>query len=230
MKVKPIILLTLIIFIVSTACKQTITTAPLDRKTPMFESASKAQERAGVMVAAKEFIAAKTGLDLEIIDFLRYETVTWDNLCLDYPDRDEICPMDTVNGYVFFFVVNSFLYEVHCDQTGNNIRLAPDISLSNPPIESVVLLLSSQLNIPSEQVHFLNSEQVEWQDSCLELPSDNLCSPVVIPGYLIILEAQKQRFEYHTNLDGSLIIGNLVSETIEEPLLTWQSSDSCYKC
>jgi hypothetical protein len=228
MKLKSIILLTLVLIIVSTACKQTVLTAPIDRKTPMFESARQAQERADTIAAVKNFVSLQTGLDLEIIEFLRYETVTWDNLCLGFPGSNEICPVDTVDGYVFYFVVNSFLYEVHSDKNGSNIRLAPDISVSNPPIESVVNLLSSQLKIPSEQIRFLNSIQMNWQDSCLEYPSNDNCSPAIIPGYLIVLEAQNQKFEYHTNLDGSLIIGNLVSKTNEEPLLSYQSTnDNC---
>ena len=126
-------------------------------------------------------------------------------------------------------MVNNLLYEVHSDLNGTNLRLSPEIVFSNPPIEYVIKLLSSQLNIPPEQIRFLNSEQVVWSDTCLEMPSQNDCQPQDIPGFRILLEANQQQFVYHTNLDGSLIIGNLVTQTSQEPLLTWQNTaNGCF--
>lgn len=41
------------------------------------------------------------------------------------------------------------------------------------------------------------------------------CAEVMVPGYLIALEAGGQTYEYHTNSDGSIVRpGNL--------LLTWE--------
>ena len=68
-----------------------------------------------------------------------------------------------------------------------------------------------------------------WSDTCLEMPSQNNCQTQDIPGFRILLEANQQQFVYHTNLDGSLIIGNLVTQTSQEPLLTWQNTtDGCF--
>lgn len=229
MKYKWFQVLALIILSLVSACSQAVPQSPVNRKTPLFENEIQARNRVDTIAAAKAFLALQTGLDPQDIQFIRYEPASWDDLCLDYPDSQEICPTDTVSGYKIFFMVNNLLYEVHSDQYGTNLRLSPEIVFSNPPIESVIKLLSSQLNIPPEQIRFLNSEQVIWSDTCLEMPSQNDCQAQDIPGFRILVEAGQQEFIYHTNLDGSLIIGNLVSQAAQEPLLTWQNTtEGCF--
>lgn len=229
MKFNWFLVLAIISLSFASACSQSGPTVAVDRKTPLFENEVQASDRAAIMSAASDFLALQTGLDPQDFQYLRFESASWDNLCLDYPDPLETCPVETVSGYKFFFVVNNLLYEVHSNQNGSDLRISPEIVFSNPPIENVIKLLASQLNVPPEQIRFLNSEQVIWQDSCLEMPSQSDCQKVDIPGFRILLEASQQQFEYHTNLDGSLIIGNLASQSTQEPLLTWQNSaDGCF--
>jgi len=44
-----------------------------------------------------------------------------------------------------------------------------------------------------------------WSDSCLELPEEGeICEDVEIPGYSIVLKNAGEKWEYHTNSDGSI--------------------------
>ncbi len=57
------------------------------------------------------------------------------------------------------------------------------------------------------QVVVVSAEEVEWPDSCLGAAKpDEMCLQVITPGYRVILEHRGQRYEFHTNADGSRVV------------------------
>lgn len=66
--------------------------------------------------------------------------------------------------------------------------------------------LRASLNLPAGQVQVISTEAVDWPDGCLGVRRlDALCAQGIVPGYRLVMEAEGQRYEYHTNQDGSVI-------------------------
>lgn len=79
-----------------------------------------------------------------------------------------------------------------------------------PAQRAAVEALRSALGLSAEQVLLIGTEAVEWPDGCLGIRRiDALCAQGIVPGYRVIVEAQGQRYEYHTNQDGSVVAPEL---------------------
>jgi hypothetical protein len=60
--------------------------------------------------------------------------------------------------------------------------------------------LASQLNLPAAHITIVSTEPVEWRDGSLGCPKPGVMYlQVITPGYRVILEANGQRYEYHTD-------------------------------
>jgi hypothetical protein len=65
-------------------------------------------------------------------------------------------------------------------------------------------MLVEQLNIDPDTITLISVEQVDWPDACLGVQTPGLaCAQVITPGYKVILGANGDQYEFHTNLDGS---------------------------
>jgi hypothetical protein len=66
--------------------------------------------------------------------------------------------------------------------------------------------LAQDLGISADEINLKSLETVEWPDSCLGLIiPDTVCVPMIMPGYLMVLDAKNTIYEARTNLDGSLV-------------------------
>jgi hypothetical protein len=207
-----ILLCTLLLAIIS-ACQNTFTVEPINRKTPMFEYASVYEKRMRVLDASLKFVAEKTKTSIDQIKVLSTEIHTWGDLCLEIPTDDEICPEEQIDGYLIILSTINQIIEVHTDSLASIIRTRSVMSTINSPQDQTIQLLAKQLDIPTTEILVQSIEPVEWQDSCLELGSSSACLAQIVPGFRVVLEARGQIFEYHTNQDASIIYGGLVSES-----------------
>jgi hypothetical protein len=67
--------------------------------------------------------------------------------------------------------------------------------------------LAQSTGIPAGQIQPVLVEPKEWPDASLGCPEPGQAAiQVVTPGYLMILEAQGRRYEYHTNQTGSSVV------------------------
>lgn len=84
------------------------------------------------------------------------------------------------------------------------------------PTETLVDLTSAQLaaikaladalGAPMSEIKVVSTEAVEWPDSCLGVSRPNIrCARVITPGFRVILEANGEQYEYHTDEDGSAV-------------------------
>ncbi len=75
-----------------------------------------------------------------------------------------------------------------------------------PAVVAAINDLSKRTGIPAEEIVLVTAEDMQWNDSCLGLAApDEMCLQVITPGFLIILEAGGIQYEYHTNMDGSVL-------------------------
>lgn len=76
-----------------------------------------------------------------------------------------------------------------------------DTSLQNL-IESIKTDLASRQAVSVDEITVRETTQVEWSDSSLDCPQPGMdYLQVITPGYRIVLEANGQLYEYHTNRD-----------------------------
>lgn len=60
--------------------------------------------------------------------------------------------------------------------------------------------LSKRANVPDSAITVVSVEPTEWSDASLGCPQAGMMyAQVVTPGYLIVLEANGQTYDYHTS-------------------------------
>ncbi|HLO28774.1 MAG TPA: hypothetical protein VK249_06550 [Anaerolineales bacterium] len=65
--------------------------------------------------------------------------------------------------------------------------------------------LSEKLSLPADKITVVSTEAVTWPNGCLGIVRMGvLCTQNEVPGFKIILEANGQKYEFHTNQDGSI--------------------------
>jgi hypothetical protein len=82
---------------------------------------------------------------------------------------------------------------------------ATHIPVDVPPAQrAAVQALSDALGIDIDQVKVVSVEAVDWPNGCLGVQHIGvMCTQQIVPGFRIILEANGQQYEYHTNNSGS---------------------------
>ncbi len=77
---------------------------------------------------------------------------------------------------------------------------------SQQPLQAAVTDLAEHLNLSTAVITVVSVEAVEWSDASLGCPADGVMyAQVITPGYQIVLEADGQRYNYHTNTEDYII-------------------------
>lgn len=67
-------------------------------------------------------------------------------------------------------------------------------------IEDAKQDLMQRANVPADAITVVSAQPVEWRDSSLGCPIEGMMyAQVITPGYLIVLEANGQEYEYHAS-------------------------------
>lgn len=67
--------------------------------------------------------------------------------------------------------------------------------------------LSEKLGLPVDQIKLISTEAVTWPDGCLGIVKIGvMCTQAEVPGFRIVLEAEGQKYEFHTNQDGTVTL------------------------
>jgi hypothetical protein len=71
---------------------------------------------------------------------------------------------------------------------------------SEEALAAAVADLAKQSGVGPDQIVLVSLEAVEWSDASLGCPEEGyMYAQVITPGYKIVLEAQGQSYEYHTD-------------------------------
>ena len=89
-------------------------------------------------------------------------------------------------------------------------------SLSTPADQEVQNLielttqdLAARLGVSLAEISVVEAMPVEWSDSSLDCPQEGMSYlQVITPGYRIVLQANSQAHEYHTNQTGYFVLCN----------------------
>lgn len=73
--------------------------------------------------------------------------------------------------------------------------------------QAAIQYVSTNYNVAVDHIEVLSSEPMTWPNGCMGVVIPGvLCTDVITPGYVIILEANGQQFEIHANQDGTSVI------------------------
>lgn len=76
-----------------------------------------------------------------------------------------------------------------------------------PAQRAALNALMEQLSLPADKIKLVSTEAVTWPDGCLGIVRMGvMCTQAEVPGFKIILEAEDQKYEFHTNQDGSIVM------------------------
>jgi len=109
-----------------------------------------------------------------------------------------------------------------------------DSSSSHSPVnlilaqQAAITVLSQSLNLPPGQITVISAEAVQWPDGCLGVQTLGvMCTQAIVPGYKIILEANGEQYEFHTNVDGSQVVQveSIVAGSVEEMVIKQLASN-----
>ena len=71
---------------------------------------------------------------------------------------------------------------------------------------AAITALSEKLSLPADKITLISTEAVTWPNGCLGIVRMGvLCTQAEVPGFKIVLEANGQKYEFHTNQAGSLV-------------------------
>jgi hypothetical protein len=75
-----------------------------------------------------------------------------------------------------------------------------------PAVVAAEEALSQSQDIPLAQIEVVSYESRDWPDGCLGLgkPGEG-CIDVITPGYLVVLQAEGQRYVYRTDDTGNMV-------------------------
>jgi hypothetical protein len=72
---------------------------------------------------------------------------------------------------------------------------------AQPSVRLASADLAQRLGLASEAIKLVSAEEVEWSDASLGCPQPGMMyAQVITPGFLVVLEAGGQTYEYHTDM------------------------------
>ena len=76
-----------------------------------------------------------------------------------------------------------------------------------PQVMAAEQALSEKYNIPIDQIKIVSAEAVTWPTGCLGVVIPGvMCTDMVVNGFRIIMQANGQQYEFHTNQDGTNVV------------------------
>jgi hypothetical protein len=175
-------------------------TSPLVEPSPV-PSESGAAKANKVMEIARSHLAASLSIPPEEVDRVSIQRAEWPDASLGCPSPGELYAQVVTPGYRVILEVEGETYELHTDEAGETIRICEE--KREPAVDAAVDYAASQLNIPAGAFDVVSVQTWEWPDASLGCPEPGKSyAQVVTPGYQVILEAEGQRYEVHTDERG----------------------------
>ena len=76
----------------------------------------------------------------------------------------------------------------------------------SPAARAAMAALAASLGISVDDITLVSTEAVDWPDGCLGVVHMGvMCAQGIVPGFRLVLAANGQEYEYHTNADGTAL-------------------------
>ena len=204
------------------------TSAPDPTDATPAASPSPGQE-GGALIAPKELVGAA---QLQLALYLKISPAALSLQSADakeWPDGALGCPQDgqvylqvLTPGFLLIFTnaAQSAPYRVHTGTSAAQMLLCArgqPIDFATKPVaapagpdarmgELARAALAQELAVAATDIAVVAVEETEWRDSSLGCPKPGMnYLQVITPGYKITLEAQRQRYEYHSDANRRVV-------------------------
>jgi hypothetical protein len=161
-------------------------------------------------LAAINTLSQELGISSDQIKVVKVESVEWPNGCLGVQKIGVMCTQQIVPGFLIILEANGKQYEFHTNRDGSQV-VESAATTSSAPVKAAEQYLVDFLGVNPSDIKVASAAAVEWPDSCLgvSLPGV-MCSQIVTPGLSIVLVVDGRQYEFHTNKDGSVVVGSLL--------------------
>jgi hypothetical protein len=147
----------------------------------------------------------------------------WPDGALGCPQDGQVYPQVVTPGFLLIFTdaAQSAQHEIHTGSTAAQMLLCArgqpiDLSVKQPAAaaagpgarmgELARAALAQELAVAEADIAVVTVEENEWRDSSLGCPKPGMnYLQVITPGYMIILEAQGKRYEYHSDTNRRVV-------------------------
>jgi len=173
--------------------------------TPEAENAADAATAAAVGHLANELGVAEA--EIEVVSV---EATEFSDSCLGLGQPNESCLQAITPGWLVMLAAEGQEYEVHTDETGEQVRIAPETTESaadpDAATAAAVAHLANELSVAEAEIEVVSLEAAEFSDSCLGLGQPNeSCLQAITPGWLVMLGVEGQVYEVHTDETGQQV-------------------------
>lgn len=162
-----------------------------------------------ITAAASAFLANELGVAAEDIEVVSAEQTEFSDSCLGLGGPAESCLQAITPGWLVMLNVAGQEYELHTDETGQQVRLAVEAEAGDgaDTISAAVQeFLSAELGVALGDVQVVSAAPAEFTDSCLGLggPAE-ICLQAITPGWLVMADVAGQPYEVHTDATGEQV-------------------------
>jgi len=186
-----------------------------------------------VVRLAVEDLAKRLELSPEQIRLVSVEAMDWPDTSLGCPEPGMMYAQVITPGYRIALEAEGETYEYHTDTRDQIVLCQPEgrgaeseapatpsattgsqpLAAAEPPAgaETVVRLatedLAERLDLAPEAIQLVSVEAVEWSDASLGCPQPGMMyAQVITPGFRVVLEVEKQEYEYHTDTGRFIVL------------------------
>lgn len=141
------------------------------------------------------------------ITMISTEAVEWPDGCLGIQRADVMCTQAIVPGYKIILQANGVLYEVRTNEDGSQAAWAGDVLTGAESVEEMLVKqVAANLGLEESEVSVFLTSETEFSDTCLGVEMrEVLCAQMMVPGKIVILEADGVQYTYHVSNDGTRI-------------------------
>ena len=184
------------------------TSIPESTEIPAVETPAGSSADA-ITAAATAYLAGELGVTAEEIEVVSAEPTEFSDSCLGLGGPAESCLQAITPGWLVMLSVAGQEYELHTDETGQQVRLAVETPVgdgSDTISGAVQEFLSAELGVALGDVQVISATPAEFTDSCLGLggPAES-CLQAITPGWLVMVDVAGQQYEVHTDATGEQV-------------------------
>lgn len=186
------------------------TVAPEATPLPEVETPQTEDAANDITAAAVAYLAQQLGLAESEIQVLSAEETEFTDSCLGLGQANESCLQAITPGWLVMLSAAGQEYEVHTDETGQQVRVAAEAPETDGAADSIAAavqeFLVAELGVALGDVQVVSTERAEFTDSCLGLgrPEES-CLQVITPGWIVIVDVAGQTYEVHTDETGAQV-------------------------
>jgi hypothetical protein len=140
------------------------------------------------------------------IEVASAEMAEFTDSCLGLGQPNESCLQAITPGWLIMLSTAGQEYEVHTDETGQQVRIASEAASAADPdaaTAAAIAHLATELGVAEAEIEIVSLEAAEFTDSCLGLGQPNeSCLQAITSGWLVVLAAAGQEYEVRTDETG----------------------------